>query len=54
MTVDVTRIGESVYKECYVGVDKCEETPTFLKLTGNGLINLIPLKDILEVVIHDS
>lgn len=53
MTVDVTRIGESVYKETYVGVDKCEETPTFLKLSGEAIM-LIPLKDILEVVIHDS
>jgi len=53
MTVEVVRIGESPYRESYVGVDKCEETPTFLKLTGNGLINLIPLKDILEVLIKE-
>ena len=56
MTVDVNYMGQT---RIYHDVTKVEETPTFLKITGKDQLTeektsiLIPLRDILEVTIHE-
>lgn len=57
MTVDVNCMGQT---RIFHDVSKVEETPTFLKITGEdqfagGMKSvLIPLKDILEATIHEG
>ena len=52
MTVDVNYMGQS---RIFHDVSKVEETPTFLKITGEEQWSvLIPLKDILEATIHEG
>jgi len=56
MTVDVNYMGQT---RIFHDVSKVEETPTFLKITGKDQLTeeetsiLIPLRDILEVTIHE-
>ena len=55
MTVDVNCMGRT---RIFHDVTKVEETPTFLKITGEDQFGiksvLIPLKDILEATIHEK
>lgn len=51
MTVTVQKT-DGKMATVYWNVSRWEETPTFLKLTGEGIV-LIPLQDVLDVYIGD-